>query len=40
MFADVDKKVKTMKNRAVGKGFLKEEDWQAIMKKLEEQKEQ
>jgi hypothetical protein len=40
MFADVDKKVKSMKNRAVEKGFLKEEDWQAIMKKLEEQKEQ
>jgi hypothetical protein len=40
MFADVDKKVKSMKNRAVEKGFLKEEDWQAIMKKLEAQKEQ
>jgi hypothetical protein len=40
MFTDLDKKVKSMKNRAVEKGFLKEEDWQAIMKKLEEQKEQ
>ena len=40
MFADVDKKVKSMKNRAVEKGFLKEEDWQAIMKNLEDMKEQ
>ena len=40
MFTEIDKKVKSMKNRAVEKGFLKEEDWQAIMKKLEEQKEQ
>src|SRR5208283_2922227 len=40
MFTDLDKKVKSMKNRAVEKGFLKEEDWQAIMKNLEEQKEQ
>jgi len=40
MFTDLDKKVKSMKNRAVGKGFVKEEDWQAIMKNLEEQKEQ
>jgi hypothetical protein len=40
MFTDFDKKVKSMKSRAVGKGFLKEEDWQAIMKNLEEQKEQ
>ncbi len=40
MFTDIDKKVKSMKNRAVGKGFIKEEDWQAIMKNLEEQKEQ
>ena len=40
MFTDLDKKVKNMKNRAVEKGFIKEEDWQAIMKNLEEQKEQ
>jgi hypothetical protein len=40
MFTDLDKKVKSMKNRAVAKGFIKEEDWQAIMKNLEEQKEQ
>ncbi len=40
MFTDLDKKVKSMKNRAVEKGFIKEEDWQAIMKNLEEQKEQ
>ena len=40
MFTDIDKKVKSMKNRAVAKGFIKEEDWQAIMKNLEEQKEQ
>jgi hypothetical protein len=29
-----------MKNRAVKKGFIKDEDWQAIMKNLEEPKEQ
>jgi hypothetical protein len=40
MFTDLDKKVKSMKNRAVEKGFIKEEDWQAFMKNLEEQKEQ
>ena len=40
MFTDLDKKVKSMKNRAVEKGFIKEEDWQAMMKNLEEQKEQ
>ena len=40
MFTDLEKKAKSLKNRAVEKGFLKEEDWQAIMKKLEEQKEQ
>ncbi len=40
MVTDLDKKVKSMKNRAVKKGFIKEEDWQAIMKNLEEQKEQ
>jgi len=40
MVTDMDKKVKNMKNRAVAKGFIKEEDWQALMKKLEEQKEQ
>ena len=40
MFADVDKKIKSMKNRAVEKGFVKEEDWLAMMKNLEEQKEQ
>src|SRR5208283_244108 len=40
MFTELDKKVKNMKNRAVEKGFLKEEDWQALMKNLEEQKEQ
>jgi len=39
MFTDFDKKVKSLKNRAVEKGFIKEEDWQAIMKGLEEQKE-
>jgi hypothetical protein len=40
MVADLDKKVKSMKNRAVKKGFIKDEDWQAIMKNLEEPKEQ
>jgi len=40
MFTDLDKKVKNMKSRAVEKGFIKEEDWQTIMKNLEEQKEQ
>jgi hypothetical protein len=40
MFNDFDKKVKSLKSRAVEKGFIKEEDWQAIMKNLEEQKEQ
>jgi len=40
MITDLDKKVKTMKNRAVEKGFIKEEDWQTMMKNLEEQKEQ
>jgi hypothetical protein len=40
MVTDLDKKVKSMKNRAVKKAFIKEEDWQAIMKNLEEQKEQ
>ena len=40
MFTDLDKKVKSMKNRAVEKGFIKEEEWQAMMKNLEEQKEQ
>ena len=40
MFTDLEKKVKNMKSRAVEKGFVKEEDWQAIMKNLEEQKEQ
>ena len=40
MFTEIDKKVKSMKNRAVEKGFLKEEDWQALMKNLEEEKEQ
>ena len=40
MFTDLDKKVKSMKNRAVEKSFIKEEDWQAIMKNLEERKEQ
>jgi hypothetical protein len=40
MFTDLDKKVKNMKSRAVEKGFIKEEDWQAFMKNLEEQKEQ
>lgn len=40
MFTDLDKKVKSMKNRAVEKGFIKEEDWQAFMKNLEEEKEQ
>ncbi len=39
MVAELDKKVKNMKNQAVEKGFIKEEDWQAIMKNLE-QKEQ
>ena len=40
MFTVLDKKVKNLKNRAVEKGFIKEEDWQAIIKNLEEQKEQ
>jgi len=40
MFTDLDKKVKSMKNCAVKKGFIKEEEWQAMMKNLEEQKEQ
>ncbi|MGD0645595.1 MAG: hypothetical protein ABSA75_11885 [Candidatus Bathyarchaeia archaeon] len=40
MFTDFDKKVKSLKNRAVEKGFIKEEDWQSIIKNLEEQKEQ
>ena len=39
MFNDFDKKVKSLKSRAVEKGFIKEEDWQAIMKNLEGQKE-
>ena len=40
MFNDFDKKVKSLKSRAVEKGFIKEEDWQIIMKNLEGQKEQ
>ncbi len=40
MVTELNNKVKNMKNRAVQKGFLKEEDWQAFMKNLEEQKEQ
>jgi hypothetical protein len=40
MLTDMDRKVKSLKNRAVAKGFIKEEDWQALMKNLEEQKEQ
>ena len=40
MFTDLDKKVKNMKNQAVEKGLIKEEDWETIMKNLEEQKEQ
>ena len=40
MLTDMDKKVKNMKNRAVAKGFIKEEDWRSLMKNLEEQKEQ
>ena len=40
MVTDLEKKAKRMKSRAVEKGFIKEEDWQAIMKSLEEQKEQ
>ena len=39
MFAELEKKVKNMKSRAVEKGFIKEEDWENIMKNLEEQKE-
>jgi hypothetical protein len=40
MVADLDKKVKSMKSQAITKGFIKEEDWQQIIKNLEEQKEQ
>jgi len=40
MVADLDKKVKNMKSQAITKGFIKEEDWQQIIKNLEEQKEQ
>lgn len=35
MFDDLDKKVKSLKSRAVEKGFIKEEYWQAIIKNLE-----
>ena len=38
--SELDKKAKIMKNRAVAKGSIKEEEWQGIMKNLEEQKEQ
>ena len=38
--ADLDKKGKNMKSQAIKKGFIKEEDWQQIIKNLEEQKEQ
>ena len=40
MVTDLEKKIKNMESRAVKKGFIKEEDWEAIMKNLEEQKEQ
>jgi hypothetical protein len=36
MFTDISEKVKSLKNRAVKKGFLKEEEWQGIVKNLEE----
>jgi hypothetical protein len=36
MFASLEKKVKAMKNQAVKNGFIKEEDWQAIVKNLTE----
>jgi len=40
MVANLDKKAKNMKTQAITKGFIKEEDWQQIIKNLEEQKEQ
>jgi len=40
MVTDLENKIKNLKSRAVKKGFIKEEDWEAIMKNLEEQKEQ
>ena len=39
MFTDISKKIKSLKSRAVEKGFVKEEEWQVIMKNLEGQKE-
>jgi hypothetical protein len=36
MFASLEKKVNAMKNQAVKNGFIKEEDWQAIVKNLTE----
>lgn len=34
MFTSVEKKVNTLKNRAVKNGFLKEDEWKEIVKKL------
>jgi hypothetical protein len=34
MFTTIEKKVNTMKNRAVKNGFLQEDEWKEIVKKL------
>ena len=34
MFSAMEKKVNTMKNRAVKKGFVQEDEWKEIVKKL------
>ena len=40
LIADYSKKAKSLKTRAVQKGSVKEKDWEALMKNLEEQKEE
>jgi len=37
---EFEDKAKYLKGRAVGKGFVKEEEWKTLMEKLKEQKEQ
>ena len=37
---EFENKAKYLKGRAVGKGFVKEEEWKTLMEKLKEQKEQ